>query len=375
MLGLGVGIDYALFIVTRYRDAASRGIEPTRRSLARSRPPGGAVVFAGSTVVIALVLACCSRKSRSSPRSATRRRSWSWSRYRRDHPASGPARRCSARRINALRVPFRQGPHTTTDRTAGRAGPRASRKHPWPAMLLAIVLLLALAIPVLDIAARPAGQRRAARVDHGAPGIRRDHRRLRVGTNGPLLLSVDSTPAGAQPTRRAQPAEQAAAAGQQQQQAAAAGDAAAGGRGRAGPQAQQQAEQQAAVAAPDQGQQQKTDGAEEVPAVDGERPPAGQAREQDRQGEGRKVVSPGNGDKNGDAAVFTRDPEHGAVRERDRGPRQRPARQRDPGRPRARPDAYVGGTTAGYIDLADRISERLPLGDRDRASRSASCCS
>jgi putative drug exporter of the RND superfamily len=54
MIGLGVGIDYALFIVTRHKLQLSEGME-MRESIARATATaGGAVVFAGFTVVIAL---------------------------------------------------------------------------------------------------------------------------------------------------------------------------------------------------------------------------------------------------------------------------------------------------------------------------------
>jgi putative drug exporter of the RND superfamily len=54
MIGLGVGIDYALFIVTRHKLQLRAGME-LRESIARSTATaGGAVVFAGFTVVIAL---------------------------------------------------------------------------------------------------------------------------------------------------------------------------------------------------------------------------------------------------------------------------------------------------------------------------------
>ena len=54
MIGLGVGIDYALFIVTRHKLQLAEGMEP-RESIARATATaGGAVVFAGFTVVIAL---------------------------------------------------------------------------------------------------------------------------------------------------------------------------------------------------------------------------------------------------------------------------------------------------------------------------------
>src|SRR3954447_13378649 len=54
MIGLGVGIDYALFIVTRHKLQLKEGME-LRESIARATATAsGAVVFAGFTVVIAL---------------------------------------------------------------------------------------------------------------------------------------------------------------------------------------------------------------------------------------------------------------------------------------------------------------------------------
>jgi putative drug exporter of the RND superfamily len=54
MIGLGVGIDYALFIVTRHKLQLADGME-LQESIARATATaGGAVVFAGFTVVIAL---------------------------------------------------------------------------------------------------------------------------------------------------------------------------------------------------------------------------------------------------------------------------------------------------------------------------------
>ncbi|MGW6225677.1 MMPL family transporter [Cellulosimicrobium cellulans] len=55
MLGLAVGIDYALFIVSRHRDELASGLsveEAAARSVATA---GSAVIFAGLTVMIALV--------------------------------------------------------------------------------------------------------------------------------------------------------------------------------------------------------------------------------------------------------------------------------------------------------------------------------
>jgi RND superfamily putative drug exporter len=55
MIGLGVGIDYALFIVTRYRAALARGAAPQDAVLEAVTTSGRAVVFAGCTVVVSLL--------------------------------------------------------------------------------------------------------------------------------------------------------------------------------------------------------------------------------------------------------------------------------------------------------------------------------
>jgi len=55
MLGLAVGIDYALFIMTRFRDELIHGREGEDAAGRAVATAGGAVVFAGLTVVIALV--------------------------------------------------------------------------------------------------------------------------------------------------------------------------------------------------------------------------------------------------------------------------------------------------------------------------------
>lgn len=54
MLGLAVGIDYALFVVSRYREERSRGHQPRQAAGLAVGTAGSAVVFAGLTVVIAL---------------------------------------------------------------------------------------------------------------------------------------------------------------------------------------------------------------------------------------------------------------------------------------------------------------------------------
>ncbi|HWU11316.1 MAG TPA: MMPL family transporter [Streptomyces sp.] len=54
MLGLAVGIDYALFITSRYRHYLSEGMDGEEAAGRAAGTAGSAVVFAGATVVIAL---------------------------------------------------------------------------------------------------------------------------------------------------------------------------------------------------------------------------------------------------------------------------------------------------------------------------------
>ncbi|MFF0109687.1 MMPL family transporter [Streptomyces hirsutus] len=54
MLGLAVGIDYSLFITSRYRQYLAEGLQPEEAAGRATGTAGSAVVFAGATVVIAL---------------------------------------------------------------------------------------------------------------------------------------------------------------------------------------------------------------------------------------------------------------------------------------------------------------------------------
>ena len=55
MIGIGVGIDYALLIVTRFREAKGGGMEIDDAIVTSMRTAGRAVLFAGSIVVLALL--------------------------------------------------------------------------------------------------------------------------------------------------------------------------------------------------------------------------------------------------------------------------------------------------------------------------------
>jgi RND superfamily putative drug exporter len=55
MIGIGVGIDYALFIVTRYREGLADGMTPECATMRALDTAGRAVLFAGCTVIVAIL--------------------------------------------------------------------------------------------------------------------------------------------------------------------------------------------------------------------------------------------------------------------------------------------------------------------------------
>jgi putative drug exporter of the RND superfamily len=55
MIGLGVGVDYALFIVTRFREGLRGGHQPEDAAVLAMRTAGRTVLVAGSTVIIGML--------------------------------------------------------------------------------------------------------------------------------------------------------------------------------------------------------------------------------------------------------------------------------------------------------------------------------
>jgi RND superfamily putative drug exporter len=55
MIGLGVGVDYALFILTRFRNGLDEGLDKREAAVAAVDTAGRAVLFAGITVIISLM--------------------------------------------------------------------------------------------------------------------------------------------------------------------------------------------------------------------------------------------------------------------------------------------------------------------------------
>ena len=54
MIGIGVAVDYSLFVLARYREEIQAGLEPAEARRVAMRTSGLAVAFSGITVMISL---------------------------------------------------------------------------------------------------------------------------------------------------------------------------------------------------------------------------------------------------------------------------------------------------------------------------------
>ncbi|MFF0306559.1 MMPL family transporter [Streptosporangium sp. NPDC004379] len=187
MIGLGVGIDYALFLLSRHRGLLAAGVpvhEAVRRVVASS---GGAVVFAGGTVIIALSALMLA----GFPMLQT----LGW--------ITGVSVVCAVitavtlvpallgllgHRVNALRLPFaggRKGSHGASGWSA--LGTWVARR-PWRVLALSVVILGALTAPALGM--------KLGTLDDGYAEKGTDARRayelleagFGPGFNGPLIV-------------------------------------------------------------------------------------------------------------------------------------------------------------------------------------------
>jgi uncharacterized membrane protein YdfJ with MMPL/SSD domain len=200
MIGLGVGIDYSLFLVNRHRRQLAEGMEKDESIALTVATSGGAVAFAGGTVVIALValavagiplvtsLGYASAVAVLTAVLAALTLLPAVLSLLGDH-------------INRLRLPTRLRPASTPAGTGMWAGwGRTVTRHPYLAIAASVIALAILAIPVLslnlgqeDIGATPTDTTERQAYDLMTDGFG-------VGYNGPLLISVSlGTPATTDP--------------------------------------------------------------------------------------------------------------------------------------------------------------------------------
>ncbi len=345
MIGLGVGIDYALFIVTRHQAQRRVGMD-TRESIARSAATsGGAVVFAGITVMVALLSLAVV-----------------------DIPLVTTLGYTSALvvlvavtaaitllpailaivgdRIDRLALPHRRG--VKDDHPHGwERWARFVARRPLPSALVATAVLVALAVPALDLYL---GQQ-----DNGALPTSTEARRaydgltasFGVGANGPLLVSVDMSK---QPAKPDQAKLDDLSKQESQQKAAARQKAEAQGLPASAADAQVKQIEDKSAAQRKQLEQKATD------------PRLTKLRDDLTKTSGVSKVSLPLVNSGGTAAVLNVTPKTGPS---DRATEELVRRLRDDTIPKATSGASmtasVGGTTAGYVDLADEIAGGLVL--------------
>jgi RND superfamily putative drug exporter len=352
MIGLGVGIDYALFIVTRHKLQLKQGME-MRESIARATATaGGAVFFAGGTVIIAL----CSLAVADIPLVTNMGFAaavavvvavlGAITLLPALLGALGP-------RIDSLRVKLGRAHPDDHEPHGWARWARGVAARPWPAIVAALVILGLLAFPVLQL---ELGQQDNSQLPESTTA-RQSYDLMSegfgAGANGPLLISVKlGTPAKADPTGVDDVNKQEQQLKTQQQQI----EQQALAQGATQQQAQQQAQQQTAKQSQDLEAKKKQ---AESPATD---PRLTTLSEDVKKTPGVASVSPITVNKNGDAAVFTATPK---TPPSDGKTESLVQDLRDNVIPKATKGtdlvAYVGGQTAGYIDLADKIANKLPL--------------
>jgi RND superfamily putative drug exporter len=195
MIGLGVGIDYALFIVTRYRESLAAGLDP-ERSVARAIDTAGrAVLFAGSTVVIS-VLGLLLMKTSIFKGSAIAIAIGVLVTMLASVTLLPALLGFVGRNIDKFGLPHRKRTHPVGELTGWQRWSKVIQRRPWPAAILALAVLLLLTIPLLsmrlgftDAGNNPTSDTTRRAYDLIAEGFG-------PGFNGPLLLAAE-TPNGA----------------------------------------------------------------------------------------------------------------------------------------------------------------------------------
>ena len=192
MIGLGVGVDYALFIVTRFRENYKNGADVTEAVMGAMDTSGRAILLAGTTVVIALlgmfatgvnfmyglaiasvlaVLLVLSASLTVLPALLSR---WGERVVR-------PSRR--ERRREASGAPPRE--------TAWRRWSRTVQRRPWPLAIASLAVMLICLVPMLSmrLESSDSGNDPTGTSTYNAFNLL--SRGFGPGFNGPLLVAVE----------------------------------------------------------------------------------------------------------------------------------------------------------------------------------------
>jgi RND superfamily putative drug exporter len=347
MIGLGVGIDYALFIVTRHFRGMKDGLS-IEESIARAAATsGGAVFFAGGTVTIALV----SLAVAGIPLISTLGFMAAIAVVVAVLAALTllPATLAIAGgHINSLRV---RHPPTEEQVHKGLWAKWANEiaRYPWIAGLAALAILIPLTIPLLSL---NLGQQDTAALSNSTTARKAYDllaKNFGPGINGPLLVAVSlgspakapsSTPSSSSSAAKGSSSKDKSASGGASSSGGGSGGSGGGGSGKSGA------------------------GQPKSPAGDPRTadPRLAALQKDVSTTPGVVAVTPMQIDKAGTTAYFNAISAEGPAEEATTDLVEKLRSSVIPGADKGTDmKADVGGSTAGYIDLASRISEKLPL--------------
>jgi RND superfamily putative drug exporter len=195
MIGIGVGIDYALFIVTRYREGLHDGMDPEQATVRSLDTAGRAVLFAGCTVIIAVLglfvigLAMIRGLAVGISLGVLTTMIASVTLLPAMFGFVG-------RNIDRLGLPHRRRAEGAAHQSVWYRWSRLIQRRPWPAVAGAAVLLVVLALPVFgirlgfgDAGNRPTSDTSRRAYDLIAEGFG-------PGANGPLVLVAEADGGG-----------------------------------------------------------------------------------------------------------------------------------------------------------------------------------
>ncbi|MCC7365476.1 MAG: MMPL family transporter [Dehalococcoidia bacterium] len=191
MIGIGVGIDYALFIVTRYRSSLHHGQAPREAIETAIDTAGRAVMFAGITVVISLMGLVFMDMPGLAIGASLAVLMTMFAAITLVPAILGFA----GRSIDRFGLPHRKQAEGVAKETFWHRWSRMVQRYPWPATVGAVVLLLVLAFPVvsLRLGFSDAGNRPETDTSRRAYDLLSDG--FGPGFNGPMLAAVE-TPRG-----------------------------------------------------------------------------------------------------------------------------------------------------------------------------------
>jgi len=195
MIGIGVGIDYALFIVTRYRESLHEGMTPERAVLRALDTAGRAVLFAGTTVIIA-VLGLFTMGLDMMNGLAVGISVGVLMTMLAALTLLPAVLGFVGANIDKLRLPFLHRREGTDERSVWYRWSRVIQHRPWRALVVGAVVLLVLAIPLVSMRLGTGDASNRSRSDTTRRAYDLLSEGFGRGFNGPFLL-VAELPDGA----------------------------------------------------------------------------------------------------------------------------------------------------------------------------------